>query len=265
MKQATLRRDDAPGDDHALVARIVDGDQGAFEQLMRRHNMALFRTARAILRDDADAEDALQEAYLAAYRHLSEFRGDARLSTWLTRIVINQALGRLRTRRRDQVVVELRGDLPDDTAPAQGEAMDEGQPETPETGAMREQMRRLLERKIDALPLAFRTAFILREVEEMTIEEAAECLAVPRRDGAHAGVSRPCAAARLAGRGDGRRDPRCLRLRRGALRSHRRRRARPAARHGRGRAPAVATLRGNGDGFLLRPMRHDPQPERIQP
>jgi RNA polymerase sigma-70 factor (ECF subfamily) len=84
------------GDDAALVARIVGGDRAAFEPLMRRHNTALFRTARAILRDDADAEDALQEAYLAAYRHLGEFRGDARLSTWLTRIVINQALGRLR-------------------------------------------------------------------------------------------------------------------------------------------------------------------------
>ena len=73
MNQARLRPDEAPGDDHALVARIVGGDQRAFEQLMRRHNMALFRTARAILRDDADAEDALQEAYLAAYRHQGEF------------------------------------------------------------------------------------------------------------------------------------------------------------------------------------------------
>jgi len=180
MKQTKPRQDDAPGDDQALVARIVGGDEAAFEQLMRRHNGALFRAARAILRDDADAEDALQEAYLAAYRHLREFRGDARLSTWLTRIVINQALGRLRSRRRDEVVVELRGDAREDALPAQGEAMDDdAQAESPESGAMREQMRRLLERKIDALPLAFRTAFILREVEEMTIEETAECLAVP--------------------------------------------------------------------------------------
>jgi len=179
MKQAKPRHDDAPGDDQALVARIVGGDEAAFEQLMRRHNGALFRTARAILRDDADAEDALQEAYLAAYRHLGEFRGDARLSTWLTRIVINQALGRLRSRRRDEVVVELRGDAPEEALPAEGEAMDDAQAESPESGAMRTQLRRLLERKIDALPLAFRTAFMLREVEEMTIEEVAECLAIP--------------------------------------------------------------------------------------
>jgi RNA polymerase sigma-70 factor (ECF subfamily) len=179
MRQARTHGGDAPAEDQTLVARIVGGDVAAFEQIMRRHNTALFRTARAILRDDADAEDALQEAYLAAYRHLSEFRGDARLSTWLTRIVINQALGRLRSRRRDEVVVELRGDAAGDALPAQGEAMDDGRVESAEAGAMREQLRQLLERKIDALPLAFRTAFILREVEEMTIEEAAECLAIP--------------------------------------------------------------------------------------
>jgi RNA polymerase sigma-70 factor (ECF subfamily) len=178
MKQAKTRGGDAPGDDHALVARIVGGDTGAFEFVMRRHNGALFRTARAILRDDADAEDALQDAYLAAFRHLGEFRGDARLSTWLTRIVINQALGRLRARRRDNVV-ELREGVPEDDAAAREEAMDEGHTGSPEADAMRSQLRRLLERKIDALPLAFRTAFVLREVEELTIEEAAECLAIP--------------------------------------------------------------------------------------
>ena len=179
MKQAKPRLEQAPADDQELAARIVAGDQSAFVQLMRRHNTALFRTARAILRDDADAEDALQEAYLAAYRHLREFRGDARLSTWLTRIVINQALGRLRSRRRDETVVELRGEASDDGASAGREAMDDEGVESPEAGAMRAQLRLLLERKIDALPLAFRTAFMLREVEEMTIEEAAECLAIP--------------------------------------------------------------------------------------
>jgi RNA polymerase sigma-70 factor (ECF subfamily) len=177
VKHAKTPSDEPAGDDQALVARIVGGDTGAFELVMRRHNGALFRAARAILRDDADSEDALQEAYLAAYRHLAEFRGDARLSTWLTRIVINQALGRLRARRRDNVV-ELHDDT-QDAAVAQGEAMDDADARSPEAGAMRSQLRRLLERKIDALPLAFRTAFMLREVEEMTIEEAAECLAIP--------------------------------------------------------------------------------------
>src|SRR4051812_21335645 len=178
MKQARTRRDEPAGDDQALVARIVGGDTGAFELVMRRHNGALFRAARAILRDDADAEDALQEAYLAAYRNLGAFRGDARLSTWLTRIVINQALGRLRARRRDNVV-ELHDDVAGAADEPGREAMDEAPAASPETGAMRAQLRRLLEREIDALPLAFRTAFILREVEEMPIEEVAACLAVP--------------------------------------------------------------------------------------
>jgi RNA polymerase sigma-70 factor (ECF subfamily) len=165
-------------DDAALVARTAGGDVAAFEHLMRLHNTALFRTARAIVRDDADAEDVLQEAYLSAYRHLPEFRGDARLSTWLTRIVINQALARLRARRRDNVVALLDDRAPGDAEPME-QAMDEDPQASPESGAMRAELRRLLERKIDALPLAFRTAFILREVEEMTIEEAAECLAIP--------------------------------------------------------------------------------------
>jgi len=165
-------------DDHALVARILGGDSAAFEIVMRRHNSALFRTARAILRDDAEAEDALQDAYLAAYRNLAAFRGDARLSTWLTRIVINQALGRLRARRRDNVV-ELHDDVVAIADQAAGETMNEAPAASPESETMRAQLRQLLERRIDALPLAFRTAFMLREVEEMPVDEVAECLAIP--------------------------------------------------------------------------------------
>jgi RNA polymerase sigma-70 factor (ECF subfamily) len=170
----------ASGDDSEadLVRRIAGGDRRAFEQLMRQHNGSLFRAARAIVRDDADAEDVLQEAYLAAYRHLADFRGRSKLSTWLTRIVINQALGRLRSRRRDSVVVHL-DDRDDDGADPLERAMATTEGESAEASAMRSQMRDLLERKIDALPLAFRTTFILREVEEMTIEEVAECLSVP--------------------------------------------------------------------------------------
>src|SRR2546429_2958349 len=92
-------------DDVELVGRIARHDQAAFEILMRRYNGKLFRVARAILKDDTEAEDALQEAYLDAYRHIDEFRSEARLGTWLTRIVINQALMRLRKHRGDRVVV----------------------------------------------------------------------------------------------------------------------------------------------------------------
>ena len=84
----------ATGDDAALARAIATGNIAAFEQLMRRYNRTLFRTARAILKDDGEAEDALQEAYLLAYRSIDRFRGDARLSTWLIRIVANEALAR---------------------------------------------------------------------------------------------------------------------------------------------------------------------------
>ena len=99
----------SPVSDADLVVRIGRRDQAAFETLMRRHNGRLFRVARAILKDDAEAEDALQDAYLDAYRRIGDFRGDSQLATWLTRIVINQALMRLRRQKRDRVVVPFGG------------------------------------------------------------------------------------------------------------------------------------------------------------
>ena len=164
-----------PDDD--LPARIAGGDQPAFEALMRRYNSRLFRTARAIVKDDAEAEDVLQDAYLHAYRHMGEFRGDSQLATWLTRIVINQALGRLRKQKRDRVVVpfpESRGDA--DGAHA-GVADDKA--ELPPRATLRAEVRRLLERQIDELPVAFRTVFIMRDVQDMSVQETAECLSIP--------------------------------------------------------------------------------------
>ena len=164
-------------DDAELVCALAQRDTSAFEVVMRRHNSALFRVARSILKDDADAEDALQDAYLAAYRHLSDFQGNAKLSTWLTRIVINEALARLRRRRRDNVVSLFDGER-DAEQNAEEQAVDEPSPESPEHAAMRAQMRRILERKIDGLPLIFRMAFVLREVEEMTVDETAASLSI---------------------------------------------------------------------------------------
>ena len=165
-------------DEMELVQRIVRHDCGAFEIVMRRYNAKLFRVARAILKNDADAEDTLQEAYLAAFKAMDRFEGTARLSTWLTRIVINQALGRLRARKRDEVVVEFaaRDRLPSEM-PDKFE--DPAAPESPERATLQAQWRELLEQKIDALPLIFRTVFILREIDDMTVEETAGCLSIP--------------------------------------------------------------------------------------
>src|SRR5436189_126892 len=98
MQAASTATKLAGCDEATLVARIAGGDEAAFEVLMRRHNRTLFRTARGILRNDAEAEDALQEAYLRIYRAIGTFHGQSKLSTWLVRIVINEALGRLRKR-----------------------------------------------------------------------------------------------------------------------------------------------------------------------
>jgi RNA polymerase sigma factor (sigma-70 family) len=157
-------------DDMRLAQLVVARDKGAFEIIMRRYNPKLFRVARAILKDDAEAEDALQEAYLAAFHGMSGFQSASPLSTWLTRIVINESLGRLRNRKRHGVVVEFA---------TRGGGEDSSSNESPEQQAFQSQLRELLERKIDLLPLNFRTVFIMREVEDMTVEETAECLAIP--------------------------------------------------------------------------------------
>jgi len=141
---------------------------------MRLHNRPMYRTARAILRDDAEAEDAVQEAYLRAFAALGEFRGESKLSTWLVRIAANEALMRRRSAARRAAVVPLRAEgehAPEEQAMSQ----DPG----PEQNAQRAEMRRLLERRIDALPDDYRAVFVLRALEEMSVEETAAALGVP--------------------------------------------------------------------------------------
>ena len=163
--------------DTELSRRIAQGDMHALEQLMRLHNRTLFRTARAILRDDAEAEDAVQEAYLQAYRSIGSFRGDAKLSTWLVRIVANEALARRRKDVRRAAIVPIRGG-----------GVEEREFETevavraedgPESQAQRSELRRLLEQKIDELPDAFRAVFMLRALEELPVDETAVVLGIP--------------------------------------------------------------------------------------
>ena len=157
--------------DQELAVRAAAGDASAMTTIMRRHNRTLYRAARSILRSDAEAEDAVQEAYVRAYQSLSQFRGEAHLGTWLTRIAVNEALTRLRRRRREDNVVAFGEEFDPDTAPSEST-------NGPESAAMREQMRAVLERHVDRLPAAFRTVFVLRALEEMSVDEVAACLEV---------------------------------------------------------------------------------------
>jgi RNA polymerase sigma-70 factor (ECF subfamily) len=148
-----------------------------FEQFMREHNRMLFRAARAILRDDADAEDSVQEAWLRAYRSIEGFRGEAKLSTWLVRIVVNEALARRRKQLRRAEVVPIH----EGVAEVELEQEEAGvrDQDGPEHLTHRREMQRLLEAKIDGLPEAFRIVFVLRAVQEMTVEETAAALDIP--------------------------------------------------------------------------------------
>lgn len=164
--------------DGELVALARRGAAGAFREIMRRNNRRLFRAARGVLRDDAEAEDVVQEAYVRAFQGLAGFRGEADLSTWLTRIAYNEALGRLRRRR---TAVDL--GLVDAAAREDGGARilmfptaNHGGGSDPEGAAARRELRRLLEGAIDALPGRFRVVLVARDVDGMSVEETAEVL-----------------------------------------------------------------------------------------
>jgi RNA polymerase sigma factor (sigma-70 family) len=163
-----------PMDDRSLAAQIAAGDHAAFELLMRRYNRRLYRLARAALRDEADAKDALQEAYLRAFRSAGQFRGDAALSTWLSRLVLNECSARLRrASRRENIIpfvsIEPNMDVISEAAePA----------EAPDALTARAQIRRVLEQKVEQLPEVFRLVFVLRSIEELSVEETAQTLAI---------------------------------------------------------------------------------------
>lgn len=159
----------AEGDD-SLIDRIRAGETACFEALMRRHNERIYRTVRAVLGDDADVEDVMQQAYVSAYQHLDRFEGRSRFSTWLTRIAINEAYARLRRRHRLQPAPweddEAMVDEPEAAGP------------TPEQVAARREMQALLERAVDTLSVPNRTVFVLRAVEGLTTAETADCLKI---------------------------------------------------------------------------------------
>ena len=160
-----------------LVGHARAGDREAFRAIMTRCNQRLFRIARAVVRDEAEAEDVLQEAYTRAFAAIAAFRGEAGIATWLTRIVLNEAHGRLRRRKATVNLDQV--EAAQQSAPGSGDVLNfpgMARSDDPEADAARAQIRRILERAVDALPEPFRLVFILREVEELSVEETASHL-----------------------------------------------------------------------------------------
>ena len=161
-----------PLSDEEVVARVLAGETGMFEMVMRRHNQRLYRVARAILRNDGEAEDVMQDAYVRAYEHLNQFAGRAKFSTWLTRIAVHEALARQRRGNRYQELEPM--------SEREGDPMDRFASLTPnpEQQASNSEIRRLLEEAVDNLPDSYRTVFMLRDIEEMSTTDAADVLEI---------------------------------------------------------------------------------------
>jgi RNA polymerase sigma-70 factor (ECF subfamily) len=161
-----------PLSDEEVVARVLAGETGMFEVVMRRHNQRLYSVARAILRNDGEAEDVMQDAYVRAYEHLNQFAGRAKFSTWLTRIAVHEALARQRRGNRYQELEPM--------SEREGDPVDRFASLTPnpEQQASNSEIRRLLEEAVDNLPDSYRTVFMLRDIEEMSTTDAADVLEI---------------------------------------------------------------------------------------
>ena len=159
-----------PLPDEDVIRRVLDGDTALFEVLMRRHNQRIYRAARAIVRDESEAEDVMQQAYLQAFAHLSQFAGRAQFSTWLTRIAVHEALARVRRRAREAPF--------DPAEPRAEETMTSLRERTanPEQQAATSELRHLLESAIDKLPRGHRAVVMLRDVEGLSTAEVANSL-----------------------------------------------------------------------------------------
>jgi RNA polymerase sigma-70 factor (ECF subfamily) len=156
--------------DEQVVAQVLNGQTALFEVLMRRHNERVYRAARAIVRDDVEAEDVMQQAYVNAYAHLAQFSGKAQFSTWLLRITANEALARVRRHRAYEVFDEEQTNV--ENFSLQQNTRD------PERSAVAAELRHLLETVIDGLPDGAREVFVLRDVEGLSTEETAGALNV---------------------------------------------------------------------------------------
>jgi RNA polymerase sigma-70 factor (ECF subfamily) len=168
MSQALPRADALaaaadPASDAEIVARVLGGERAAFAILVRRHNQRLYRACRAIVRGDADAEDAVQAAWIKAYRHLATFRGDAAFSTWVTRIAVREATDRIP--RTEPMLVAL-------------EEIDVHAEQDPAHATFATELGRVFERRLDELPDGLRSVLLLRDVLELDTAETATCLGI---------------------------------------------------------------------------------------
>lgn len=160
--------------DEQVVERVLAGDAGAFEVIMRRYKHRLYRVAMSILRNDAEAEDVMQDAYVRAYEHLAQFEGRSKFSTWLTRIAVHEALARVRRGKRTDTLEDLVG--------LDGEYTMTSSTPDPEKLAATGEMDRVLEEAVLSLPESYRTVIILRDLEEMSTAEAAEALQISEQN-----------------------------------------------------------------------------------
>jgi RNA polymerase sigma-70 factor (ECF subfamily) len=161
-----------PVSDEDVVVRVLAGETSQFEIIMRRYNQRLYRVARAILRNDSEAEDVMQDAYVRAYEHLDQFAGRAKFSTWLTRIAVHEALARQRRVERYQELEPMseRDEDPMDSFVSMTP--------NPEQEASSSQIRGLLEEAVESIPDSYRTVFVLRDIEEMSTADTAATLGI---------------------------------------------------------------------------------------
>jgi RNA polymerase sigma-70 factor (ECF subfamily) len=167
---STVAFEGAEQDDAEVIRQVLQGNTAMFELLMRRYNERVYRAVRAIVRDEHEAEDVMQQAYVNAFTHLHQFNGSAQFSTWLTRIAINESLARVRRQGRYEAF--------DDELSSVDAFMSRHPSENPERQAFTGELRELLEWAIDTLPDGMREVFVLREVEGLNTFEVAECLGV---------------------------------------------------------------------------------------
>ena len=159
--------------DEQIVDRVLQGDTLLFEVLMRRHNQRIYRAIRSIVRDDSECEEIMQESYVRAFEHLAQFEGRAMFSTWLTRIAVNEAIKRsVALGKLDPI------DLEDSYGENQVMLVRNANSPTPESHAAGSELASLLEESILALPVAYRTVLVLRDLEEMSTAETAQVLAL---------------------------------------------------------------------------------------